>query len=75
MSDDYDRRVHASNEDGREVVRYDRAGKYYLEHAQLRRRLLTLSEAVAKAGEPGWIVYLDLPGGGAFDHAYRKEHP
>lgn len=74
MSLDYDRRVHASHEGGWEVVRYDRAGKYYLEHPRERRQLLTLLQAVTQAGRPGWTVHLDLPGGQRFDHAYRKEH-
>lgn len=73
-----DRTVHATNAAIRyEVVRYDRAGKWYLEEPG-RRRPLTLLEAVKEAE---WIDYcngdvrLGLPGGGAFDRLYKSRNP
>ena len=63
-----DRRVHARLPDGTEVVRYDRAGKWYLEHPELpNRRHVTLQEAVEAVGELGTVVYLKTIGGNRFD--------
>lgn len=70
---DYDRRVHARTSDGAEIVRYDRAGKWYLEPTDgTRRRQLTLAEAIDLATQPDSTTFLRLPGGGAFDRAVRR---
>jgi len=67
-----DRTVHARTSDGGEVVRYDRAGKWYVEWpGRMRpRRLVTLREAVelAVAGQP----LLGQAGGKSFDAKVRK---
>ena len=55
--------------DGAEIVRYDRAGKWYYESGSYRRRL-TLAEAVQFVTRPSeWMP--GKPGGGAFDCRVR----
>lgn len=60
-----------------EIVRYDRAGKWYLEPTDpiLKRQAVTLHEAV-QAGrwalEHGGVIYFGLHGGGAFDARVRE---
>lgn len=70
-----DRRIHAEN-DNFHVVRYERAGKWYLETiGHERLRLLTLDEAVGEAlrlERLGGKVILKVPGGLAFDRAVRR---
>jgi hypothetical protein len=75
-----DRRVHASHWEGEEIVRHDRAGKWYIElvppsrHAPLRKAV-KIDEAVSRAielVEQGGEVHLGLYGGGMFDHKYRN---
>jgi len=68
-----DRTVHATRANGSEVVRYDRAGKWFLEWAvTARRKPLTVAEAaeLAAAGDAAW--YPNRPGGQAFDARVRK---
>ena len=67
-----DRTVHAGY-DGMEVVRYDRAGKWYLEptDTSLRRQPVTVFEAAiaarwGRANANGWVE-LGLSGGRTFD--------
>ena len=68
-----DRTVHAWSENGQELVRYDRAGKWYLEKDGEPRRLLTLMHAVAYATRmPDWHINFGEPGGKRFDAACRK---
>ncbi len=66
-----DRTVHAVLEDGRQVVRYDRAGKWYIEPLgypdTAKRRPVSLQEAVAVAAQTRGTVYYGRPGGGLFD--------
>lgn len=66
-----DRTVHARTRLGNEVVRYDRAGKWYVESSSLPRQRLTLAQAVKMALAPGAEVYFGRPGGGRFDAAVR----
>ncbi len=77
-----DRRVHAWGQSG-EVVRYDKAGKWYWEPKQTvsghpPRVKLTLQEAVDKGMwcwyDDAGTVCLDRPGGGAFDRSVRARH-
>lgn len=67
-----DRTVHATLEDGSEVVRYERAGKYYVEKAGEKPRHVTLGEAVRLAALPGTRAHVGRVGGTRFDAAYRK---
>lgn len=68
-----DRTVHATLGDGWEVVRYDRAGKWYVEHPPpgRERRAVSVSEAARMTtdamlrGEAR--INRGLPGGGTFD--------
>lgn len=68
-----DRSVHASHSDGTEVVRYDRAGKWYIERASDPRIAVGLRRAVREALRSGMSVYLGLPGGTMFDSKIRTE--
>lgn len=65
-----DRTVHATTEDGREIVRYDRAGKWYWENADHRKHI-ELAEAVRLACLSGSHIRAGQPGGGRFDAAVR----
>lgn len=67
-----DRRVHAVLPDGTEVVRYDRAGKWYLEKQGTQYRKVLVQDAARKASVPGAGVTFDLPGGKQFDSIVRK---
>ena len=66
-----DRTVHAVTRDGCEVVRYDRAGKWFIESPHARRAL-TLREAAIVATESGAEASLGLPGGSRFDALVRE---
>lgn len=62
-----DRTVHASNS-ANEIVRYDRAGKWYLEpKVDLPRAHITLAQAVTFALDPSMSIHWGKPGGGAFE--------
>lgn len=70
-----DRTVHCTLIDNSDIVRYDRAGKWYREWpptARTARKPLTLSEAVELAALTGERYYFDRPGGGAFDRGVRR---
>lgn len=64
-----DRQVHGISADGHQIVRYDRAGKWYLEGPTATRKQITLTEAaqLAAHGTP----HLDKPGGRTFDARVR----
>jgi hypothetical protein len=67
-----DRTVHATAPDGGQIVRYDRAGKWYLEYPTGRLRpcrQIKFAEAVKLASQIGSYVYLGKPGGRRFDAA------
>jgi hypothetical protein len=69
-----DRTVHAVLHDDWYVVRYDRAGKWYLEGYGSRmgkRMQVTLADAVRFAKDDGAEVRLGMPGGKLFDARYR----
>lgn len=67
-----DRYVHATLADGREAVRYDVAGHWYLERPDGCRERISFLEAVEYALSKDAKVHLDLPGGGRFDAAIRR---
>lgn len=67
-----DRLVHGWTADGGEIVRYDRAGKWYIEYppdSDKKRRRVTLDDA-AKAAIAGKVV-LGRYGGARFDARVR----
>lgn len=73
-----DRRVHA--EYGEEqIVRYDRAGKWYIEFSPARMRParhVTVRAAACRAvelQEAGGVIHFGVPGGGSFDRAVVAE--
>jgi hypothetical protein len=67
-----DRTVHATTLHGKQIVRYDRAGKWYLEDPPGRWRVrISLATAVCEAAQFGSYVYLGKPGGKRFDAAVR----
>ncbi len=72
-NDEIDRTVHAVCADGREIVRYNRAGKWWIEHASGRvpLRLQSAAEIAAVATTLGGEVRFGLPGGTAFDKRVR----
>lgn len=67
-----DRTVHAVLVDGSEVVRYDRAGKWFSERDDLRPVKLTLASAVRLASQVGARAYLGRSGGRRFDAGVRN---
>ena len=62
-----DRTVHAYLADGSEIVRYERAGKWFHEGPGVRRRV-TLGEAAELAATPGTLLLPGGPGGAVFDN-------
>jgi hypothetical protein len=68
-----DRRLHAVTSDGTEIVRYNRAGKWYAERPGLNwRRQIKFSEAIRQACLAGATVRLGIPGGGRFDARIKE---
>lgn len=66
-----DRRVHAVFQDGGEIVRYDRAGKWWYERGDYRRQL-SLNEAVQfVSDESQWNR--GVPGGRTFDSRVARK--
>ena len=65
-----DRTVHGKTADGREIVRYDRAGKWYLESPIDARVAIALADAVRLATDGS--AYLDRPGGLQFDAQVQR---
>jgi hypothetical protein len=67
---DNDRTVHAIAQDGSDIVRYNKAGKWWIEHPTLPRRQITVHQAAELAAQgtprPG------LPGGTRFDALTRS---
>lgn len=66
-----DRRIHAAN-DHAEVVRYDKAGKWYIEPRDktLPRQRVSVAHAARYAlwlYENGGVIKQGIPGGAAFD--------
>lgn len=72
-----DRRVHAEGPNGCfAVVRYELAGKWYVEDPAGRRRRVSLAEAAEEAllaRNSGGILLTGVPGGAAFDHKVAKK--
>ena len=66
-----DRTVHAKSASGVELVRYDKAGKWWLEQAGVRSPVHSIAQAV-EAGLAMQHVYLDRPGGKVFSAKVRK---
>jgi hypothetical protein len=71
-----DRTVHVTINlagDQIEIVRYDRAGKWWLERATGYRRRLSLADAVAYAKESSNVIWHEgAPGGRMFDAWVRQ---
>lgn len=71
MTPKNDRTVHGITPDGCEIVRYDRAGKWYLEDGAGKRvRALRIADAAALAAQGR--AHLDKPGGQSFDKKVRN---
>jgi hypothetical protein len=75
---DSDRTVHAENDD-LEVVRYDRAGKWFIEPKNralmLPAQHITVREAIDTAlwmKEHGGKIHFGQQGGGSFDRGARR---
>lgn len=78
MSADNDRTVHAEGVDGTQVVRYDKAGKWWIEyqpHMLRSARPVSISEALEVAldcEKDGGVIHLRRSGGRAFDRLIAK---
>lgn len=70
-TDDRDRTVHAISPAGAEIVRYDRAGKWFME-GSAHRQPMSLADAVDTALLPGATVFLGRLGGKLFDARVKK---
>ena len=74
MTPNRDRMVHASRPDA-DLVRYDRAGKWFVEYDDGKREPIpfkfAVEWAVALQGRVGTVHY-GLPGGSRFDSAVRR---
>lgn len=72
-----DRTVHGRAPRGfgpaNEIVRYDKAGKWYLEWDDGDRIRLRFEDAVGMASHPNGTAHLGLPGGRHFDAAVRRK--
>jgi hypothetical protein len=71
-----DWQVHAELEDGTKVVRYDRAGKWYLEGKRgggfrFRERITFRRAVELVRRQHGSRIHTGLPGGSRFDAAVR----
>jgi hypothetical protein len=66
-----DRRVHAVTAERWEIVRYDRASKWFVEYKDTRTPI-TFDKAVWFARRDGATANLGLPGGARFDAAIRR---
>lgn len=69
---DFDRIVHGLTADGGQIVRYDRAGKWYIEYppsSERKRRQVNLGEAAAAAVDGRAIM--GRYGGKVFDARVR----
>lgn len=67
-----DRTVHAENE-ACEIVRYDRAGKWYIEPRNGERRHVGVRQAaVSAAMARDMTIHRGRRGGAAFDRAVRE---
>lgn len=67
-----DRRVHAVLADGSEIVRYDRAGRWYVEEPTGHRYRVRFGDAVHLASGRGVRLNAGLPGGRRFDCGVRE---
>ena len=71
-----DRAIHTRTPDDRLIVRYDRAGKWFVESANSEALIpawqITLRQAVELATQEGSHIYFGVPGGRAFDAAVKK---
>lgn len=67
-----DRRIHGISTDGGEIVRYERAGKWYIEYptGMRPRRALTVRSAASLAALGR--AFLGKPGGMRFDAKVRE---
>lgn len=63
------RTVHGLTHDGSEIVRYDRAGRWFIEQGGSRKRV-SLPEAVTAA--LGGVAYPNVIGGWRFDRALER---
>lgn len=69
-----DRTVHARDTAGNELVRYDKAGRWWVEKDGARHRVATVKDAVDHAlamERAGGEILLFQPGGQQFDSKVR----
>lgn len=67
-----DRTVHGISQTGGEIVRYDRAGKWYVEYPGEGRIPITVGDAALFATAERGTFFLGKPGGQQFDAKVRS---
>lgn len=67
-----DRTVHGVTGNGWEIVRYERAGKWYAEHPNDAPRWLTVTDAACNLAEEDAAWFEGKPGGQKLDAKVRK---
>ncbi len=72
MAELNDRRIHGLSQSGGEIVRYERAGKWYCEYRD-SRIAITVEDAALFACAEGATAYLGVAGGRRFDSLVREE--
>jgi hypothetical protein len=71
---DHDRTVHGTigrGEDRTEIVRYDRAGKWYIEKKGTKRKQVSVTQAAQLLVSMNGHWYPNRPGSGRFDTIVR----
>lgn len=72
MTTQSDRRIHGYSQSGGEIVRYERAGKWYLEYRDSRLPC-TVEDAALFATAEGAQAFLGVAGGTRFDSLVRRD--
>lgn len=67
-----ERIVHGTTAEGHEIVRYDRAGKWFVEKADGSRRRVSVKRAAELATAPGAQAFEGRYGGRLFRVAVRR---
>lgn len=67
-----DRTIHGMSQSGGAIVRYDRAGKWYVEYFD-HRLPITVNDAALFATRAGASAFLGKPGGKLFDARVKAE--
>jgi hypothetical protein len=72
MPSHFDRRIHGVSQTGGEIVRYERAGKWYVEYPEGNRLPCTVEDAALFATADRATFRLGVAGGQRFDALVRR---